>query len=84
MPGVVVLAVECSAPYATALFDVPAEKLWVGYDDARRIAARYRECEAANHYPGPYDGQRLVYDFPAWAASGEAWTVGDDAEHGGI
>jgi len=66
------VAQESSAPWCVGCFEVPIGTLQTAYEEAATIAARYRCCEAANSFPGPYDGPQ-TYERPEWA--GGEWTV---------
>jgi len=72
-----VLAIESKPPYCTAIYTVPEKVLADGYEEAADIARRYRCCEQAGRFPGPYDGQIMKLEPPEWAA-------GDDVDMEGV
>jgi len=47
--------VESNEPFDCVVFTVPKRTITKGYQTACELAARYRECEAANNYPGTQD-----------------------------
>jgi hypothetical protein len=68
---VYVVAQENKAPWCVAIYEVPANVLRTGGEEACEIARQYRVHELCGSFPGPYDGQRLLYERPEWA-TGEA------------
>jgi hypothetical protein len=66
-----VLAIESKPPYCPAIYTVPEKVLADGYEEAADIARRYRCCEQAGRFPGPYDGQIMKLEPPEWAAGDE-------------
>ncbi len=71
-----VLAQESKPPYCCALYQVPPGVLTDGYEAAAEIAARYRACEACGVFAGPYDGQVLQFERPAWTMPSEVDITG--------
>jgi hypothetical protein len=67
------VAQESEPPYCVGCFEGPFGTLEKAYQEAADIARMYRACEAAQSFPGIYDGPQ-VYERPAWA-TGEEWTV---------
>lgn len=47
--------VESNEPFDCVVFTVPVRAITKGYQTACELASRYRECEAANDYPGTQD-----------------------------
>jgi hypothetical protein len=66
-----VLSIESKPPYCTGVYEVPLKVLTDGYEEAADIARRYRCCEQAGRFPGPYDGQIMKLEPPEWAAGDE-------------
>jgi hypothetical protein len=60
-----IIAVESSAPYDVAIYELDDEAMMAGDEDVARLLARVRECHDTNLWPGRYtEPQTLV--LPGW------------------
>jgi hypothetical protein len=66
-----VLSIESKPPYCTGIYEVPLKVLADGYEQAADIARRYRCCEQAGRFPGPYDGIVMKLEPPEWMMNDE-------------
>lgn len=64
--GFVFLAVEKTAPYAFALYELPPSIVSEGYAIMRKALNTYAECEAAQKWPA-YSEDIVELEFPKWA-----------------
>lgn len=66
-PRVVVVAVESAPPHDVVTYIVPADVLDIGRDQYRQLLEGFRDCTAANDWPGQGRGVEQVLALPAWA-----------------
>jgi len=64
-----IVAVQTCEPYDVAVLRVPARTLEIGRALARTLLATYRECHAADWWPGMAP-EIVDLDLPHWAAGG--------------
>jgi hypothetical protein len=60
-----IIAVESSAPYDVAIYEVDDEALMAGAEEVARLLARVRECTDAGVWPGRYT-EPQVLSLPGW------------------
>jgi hypothetical protein len=60
-----IIAVESSAPYDVAIYEVDDEALMAGEEEVARLLARVRECTDAGVWPGRYT-EPQVLSLPGW------------------
>jgi hypothetical protein len=60
-----IIAVESSAPYDVAIYEVDDEALMVGEEEVARLLARVRECTDTGVWPGRY-AEPQVLSLPGW------------------
>jgi hypothetical protein len=65
---VIVIAVESSAPYDVAVYQIPRAMVDKGRRTAVDIASRYRACERAGEYPGQQGLDITELPLPEWYA----------------
>lgn len=66
-PRVAVVAVESEPPHDVVTYIVPADVLEIGRDQYRQLLELYRDCSAANDWPGQGAGLEKILALPAWA-----------------
>lgn len=69
-PRVVEIVVEADAPHAVVVYDVAPDVLEQGRTEYARLLELYRECKAADSWPGPATTLQ-VFSLPAWAYDAE-------------
>lgn len=69
------IAVESNPPYAAAVYRLDAAALFAGRREMERAARTYRECLAADRWPG-YPRTVTNLALPQWAMPADEW---DDA-----
>jgi len=62
----VLIAVETSAPYCTAVYQIPDEIIEFGRRIYKADLQRYRNCMETGKWPGYFDGIREIW-LPQWA-----------------
>lgn len=62
----VLIAVETSAPYCTAVYQIPDEIIEYGRRIYKADLQRYRNCMESGKWPGYFDGIREIW-LPQWA-----------------
>lgn len=65
LPRVVEIAVENEAPHAVAVYEIPDEVLQKGCDEYVLLLEQLDECERAQRWPGPVEGERIL-TLPQW------------------
>lgn len=75
-PRFVVLAVESSAPYEPAVFDVTEDVLVRGHDDYTALLETLQACELANTWPPRAEAEQPLL-LPAWARAKDDEDVSD-------
>lgn len=76
-PKVVEIAVENEAPYAVAVYEIPDEVLQKGCDEYMALLEQLAECERAQRWPGPVQGERIL-TMPQWFYGEEEITYVDE------
>lgn len=66
MAKVVEIVVESAAPYAVAVYVIPAEVIELGRGTYLDLLAKLDECESTARWPGPVEGE-VVLEIPRWA-----------------
>ena len=56
----VFLVVESEPPYDVAIFEPCPESRQAAHEDVKRLLAQLAECTARNHWPGRYEGVRVL------------------------
>lgn len=54
------LVVESEPPYDVAVFEPCQESRQAAHEDVKRLLAQLADCTARNHWPGRYEGVRLL------------------------
>lgn len=76
-PKVVEIAVENEAPHAVSVFEIPDEVLQQGSNEYQLLLEQLDECERAQRWPGPVEGERIL-TLPAWVYGEEEITYVDE------
>lgn len=66
-----IVAVESSAPYDVAIYDLDDEALIAGEEEVARLLARVAECTAAGAWPGRYTEPQPL-SLPGWMRDDES------------
>ncbi len=56
----VFLVVESEPPYDVAIFEPCPESRQAAHEDVKRLLAQLAECTTRNHWPGRYEGVRVL------------------------
>lgn len=75
-PRFVVLAVESSAPYEPAVFDVTEDVLVRGHDEYTALLEQLQACELTNTWPPRAEAEQPLL-LPAWARAKDDEDVSD-------
>lgn len=63
-PAVVLVVIEAEPPFDVFTAPVPRLAIEQGQKQAREIARKYRDCEAAGQFPGVLDGRAALDELP--------------------
>ncbi len=86
-PSTHIVAIESCQPFDFVVHSVTDGIIEAGLEKGREIAAKYRACQAANHFPGVADDVLVPFELPIWYTTGaDGWTVGidEEQENGGM
>jgi hypothetical protein len=64
------VAVEKSAPYDVAVFEIGPDEVWIAAQDLRDLLHQLKECTEAGRWPGRYTQEQALL-LPAWITNSD-------------